>query len=148
MKLIRQVVQATPADHPNFLQFLGNLGNVIGSQYQRTRRIEDLDEIILVSRRLVQATPPDHRSFAKWLSSLGAELHSRYERTRQPADIEDARVSRQAVQAVQAAQATGYTYEDRASCLTTLGMVLGCRYDDMGMQEDLEEAIEISRQTV
>jgi hypothetical protein len=50
--------------------FLNNLGNGL-ARYERTGRLEDLEEAIRVYREAVEATPPDSPDRPGYLNNLG-----------------------------------------------------------------------------
>lgn len=55
-----------PKDYPNLAVCLNNLGCALKSRHERTRKIEDLEEAIQMSRQAVKVTPKDHPSFATY----------------------------------------------------------------------------------
>jgi tetratricopeptide (TPR) repeat protein len=71
------------------------------ARYERTGRLEDLEEAIRVFREAVEATPPGSPDRPGRLNNLGGGLfRDRYERTGRLEDLEEAiRVFREAVEA-------------------------------------------------
>jgi tetratricopeptide (TPR) repeat protein len=70
------------------------------ARYERTGRLEDLEEAIRVFREAVEATPPGSPDRPGYLNNLGNGLRARYERTGRLEDLEEAiRVFREAVEA-------------------------------------------------
>jgi len=88
-------------------------------RYERTGKMEDLEEAIQVARQAVDVTPEDHPDLAERLNNLGNRLESRYERTGKVEDLEEAiRVARQAV------DVTPKDHPDLAGRLNNLGTKL------------------------
>jgi len=124
-------------------RLLSNLGALLGSRYERTREIIDLEEAIQVARQAVASTPEDHSNLASYLNNLGNWLGSRYERTRDMTDLEEAiQIARQAV------ASTPEDHSDLAGPLNNLGNWLGSRYEQTGDMTDLEEAIQVARRAI
>ncbi|KAF7502886.1 hypothetical protein GJ744_004955 [Endocarpon pusillum] len=122
---------------------LNNLGTKLSCRYERTGKIENLEEAIRVARQVIEVTPDDHPNLAAGLNNLGNKLESRYKRTGRIEDLEEAiRVARQAV------KITPDDHPDLAGRLNNLGSKLGCRYERIGKIEDLEEAIRVTRQAI
>ena len=71
-------------------RLLGNLGTFLGSRYERTGDMADLEEAIQITRQAVASTPKDHSNLVSYLSNLGSCLRSRYERMGDMADLEEA----------------------------------------------------------
>jgi hypothetical protein len=63
-----------------------NLANKLESRYERTGKMEDLEEAIERARKAVAATPDDHPDRVGWLSNLGNMLESRFVRIGTPKD--------------------------------------------------------------
>ena len=77
---------------------LNNLGNTLGSRYERSVSLEDLENAITCERQAVKATPPDHPVRAERLSNLGNLLVYRYKSTGAMDDLEEAiHVTREAL---------------------------------------------------
>ena len=52
-------------------RLLSNLGALLGSRYERTRDMTDLEEAIQIARQAVASTPEDHSDLAGPLNNLG-----------------------------------------------------------------------------
>jgi tetratricopeptide (TPR) repeat protein len=134
---------AQDEDHPSLARMLNNLGRKLEDQYDRTGKIEDLEQAIRVSRQAVDITPGDHPDLAVLLNDLGNQLGSRYERTGKIEDLEEAiRMIQQAV------DVTPKDHPNLARWLNNLGNQLERLYERTGKVEDLEEAVRITRQAV
>jgi tetratricopeptide (TPR) repeat protein len=107
----------------------------LGSWYERTGEITDLEKAIGIARQAVESTPDDHPGRASYLNNLGGKLQRRYERTGEMADLEEA---------------IGAARQDagRVSYLHNLGSKLRRRYERTGGMADLEKAIGVARQAV
>ena len=90
IQLGRQVIDATPKDHPGQARLLCNLGNKLRVRYSKTGKMADLEEAIRITSQAVNATPEDHPDRAELLKDLGAGLIKRFKRTRVMADFEEA----------------------------------------------------------
>ena len=89
---------------------------MLETRYERTGKMEDLEEAIRVARQAVDVTPEDHPDLAGRLNNLGLKLQRRYERTGKMEDLEEAiRVARQAV------DVTPEDHPDLAGRLNNLG---------------------------
>ena len=118
-------------------------GVMLRSRYERTRKLEDLEEAIQVSREIVKITPEGYPNVAARLNSLGTRLRRRYEHTKETKDLEEA-----IVVSWQAVNATPKDHPDLAAWLNNLGISLVRRYDYTHKIDDLEEAIRIFQQAV
>ncbi|KAK2054831.1 hypothetical protein LY76DRAFT_579280 [Colletotrichum caudatum] len=74
IKAGRQAVDATPTDHPNRSNRLGNLEYLLGERSRRTGVIGDLEESIDMAKQAVDATPIDHPEWAKFLIHLAKAI--------------------------------------------------------------------------
>jgi hypothetical protein len=57
IKVVRQAVDSTPDDHPNWAGWLNSLGSFLGRWYERTSEMADLEEAIKAAKRAVDLTP-------------------------------------------------------------------------------------------
>jgi tetratricopeptide (TPR) repeat protein len=131
------------SDPAELLEWLNNLGIMLGSRYDRTGEMGDLEEAMTAARRVVESTPLDSPYRARRLSNLASKLIRRYNRSGQMGDLEEAiTVTRQAV------ESTPQDNPDRADHLKSLGNHLESRYVLTGEMGDMEEAITATRQAV
>ncbi|KAH0563243.1 hypothetical protein GP486_002188 [Trichoglossum hirsutum] len=89
----KHAVAETQEGNEAYAGRLNNLGVMLESRYERTGKMEDLEEAILIARQAVDAvdvTPEDHPDLAGRLNNLGNKLESRYERTGKMEDLEEA----------------------------------------------------------
>ncbi len=134
---VQEVVDATPADHPDRADRLGILGAVYHYGYQRTGTMTDLETAIRRYQEALDATPADHSDRAGRLHDLGAGYHDRYHRrTGTMTDLETAIRRCQ-----EALDTTPADHSDRADRLHDLGAGYHDRYRRTGTMTDLETAI-------
>ncbi|MDN3024997.1 CHAT domain-containing protein [Streptomyces sp. S.PB5] len=139
VEVTRQAVAAVPADSPRSAQVLTNLGGIMFRFYELTGELGFLNESVDVQRRAAQANAPDPRAHTICLANLGIALHIRFEHSGNQTDLEEAiTVDRQAL------DSTPGDHADRPRRLISLGNALAAR----GTIEDLDEAVELSRQAV
>jgi tetratricopeptide (TPR) repeat protein len=139
----REVVEATPEDHPERANRLSNLGGGLGHRYLRTGAMADLEDSIQLAREAVEATPEDHPERSRHLYHLGLQLGDRYSRIEAMADLEESiRLGREAV------DATPEDHPDRADYLNALGIGLSDRYLQTGAMAELEESIRVGREAL
>jgi tetratricopeptide (TPR) repeat protein len=118
-------VEFTPQDYPDLAGWLNNLGNMLGSRFERTGRMEDLKEAIRKAQQAVEFTPENHPDLAMYLNNLGNKLKRRFKRTGRMEGLKKA--IRKAQQAVK------ITPEDLFQlCLTMLESSLGRIVDIAG----------------
>jgi CHAT domain-containing protein/tetratricopeptide (TPR) repeat protein len=111
--------------------------------FERSGRIEDLDDAITKGKLSIDGTLGDDRALHIQLNNLAIMLGRRYDETRQISDLEEAiYLSRRAVRGV-----PRYHIE-RASTLSNLGNRLSRLYKETGNLQVLEEAIHFARQAV
>ncbi|MEV4713951.1 CHAT domain-containing protein, partial [Micromonospora sp. NPDC049374] len=141
--VLRQALDATPADHAYRIGCLSNLGNALQVRFQHFGTGRDLDEAVTVLRQAADASPAGHPSRPLCLSNLGHALRSRYDRTGSAADLDEAvRIGRQAVEAAPT------DHPNRAIYLTNLAVALFDRFVQVEADADLDESIDIARQAV
>lgn len=63
---------------------------MLGSRYERTEKMEDLEEAIKRAQEAVAATPDDHPNQAPMLNNLGNMLGLRFDRTGKMENLEQA----------------------------------------------------------
>ncbi|MEV4993267.1 CHAT domain-containing protein [Streptomyces niveus] len=132
-----------PADHPDRLRSMNNLGLALRLRYEAVGVDEFLDEAIDIGRAVVAALPADHPLRATALNNLGNALSRKHERD---GGMERAPESVTYVRA--AVEATPVGHPDRAKWLNNLGMALQTLSNRMGVREPLEEAVTILREAV
>ena len=141
--LLRQALEASPADYPARDGWLSNLGVALRIRFERTGDRADLDEAIDAGRQALEASTADHSARSAMLSNLGLALRTRFDQTGDLADLDAAiGLLRQAVEASPA------DHRDRTSYLSNLGLALRDRFEQMGDLADLDEAIDVGRQAV
>jgi len=81
-------VEGTAESDPDLAGRLNNLGIMLQSQFQKTERMEDLEESIHQAQQVLN-TPRDHPNLAGRLNNLGNKLQSRFERTGRMKDLKE-----------------------------------------------------------
>ncbi|KAK6356066.1 hypothetical protein TWF718_000440 [Orbilia javanica] len=137
------VVNATPQNHPNRAGRLNNLGSRLGTRFDRTGSINDLNRAVEAADMAINATPQDHPNRAACLNNLGNGLGTRFDRTGSINDL-----NRAVEAADMAVNATPQDHPDRAACLNNLGNWLGTRFDRIGSMDDLNRAVEVADMAV
>ncbi|KAJ3577303.1 hypothetical protein NPX13_g3264 [Xylaria arbuscula] len=138
----RECLSTTPADHPDLLGRIDDLGYLLGKKYDCLGGWPDLEEAILVSRAAVDATPDNHPDMPPRLFSLSLALSDKYLKTKAVADLDEA------IQACRkAVHATPLNHPQRARRLSMLGKVLRERYFEFPTTALLTEAIRIHWRT-
>ncbi|KAK4097643.1 hypothetical protein N658DRAFT_269779 [Parathielavia hyrcaniae] len=131
-----KVADTTPQDHPDRAALLNNLGNCLGTRFERTGSMDDLNRAVDVADKAVDATPQDHPDRAALLTNLGNRLGSRFERTGSIGDL-----NRAVDVADKAVDATPHDHPDRAGLLNNLGNTLGRRFERTGSMGDLNRGL-------
>jgi len=85
----REVVEATPEDHPDRSMCLNNFGIGLRDRYMRSGAMAAHEESIQFSREAIETTPEDHPDRSVYLNSLGIGLRDRYSRTGAMTDLDD-----------------------------------------------------------
>ena len=130
-------VATTPPDHPDRAGRLSDLGNILGTRFQRMGTIDDLNRAIDMADMAVAATPSDHPDRASRLSALGIWLGTRFEWRGVMNDLN------RAVDVTETAVAiTPLGHPDRARYLNNLGNRLGTRFIRTGAIDDLNRAVD------
>ncbi|KJZ69755.1 hypothetical protein HIM_10866 [Hirsutella minnesotensis 3608] len=136
-------VDATPQGHPDRPGRLSNLGVLLGSLFERTGSMDDLDRAVDVAGMAVDATAQDRPDRAICLSNLGNRLGSRFERTGLMDDL-----NRAIDVAGMAVDLTPQDHPDRPGRLSNLGIWLGSRFERTGSMDDLDRAVDVAGMAV
>lgn len=135
--LSRRVVEIASADHPEWAMFLSNLGNALGSRFDRLGSMTDLDEAIIFGHHAIEAAPAGHPGLSSYRSNLGYRLLIRFIQIGDLADLDNAvAVSRQAVDATPAG------HPALAARLVGLGAALYARSKHVDLTSDLDQSLE------
>jgi tetratricopeptide (TPR) repeat protein len=142
----RQVVEATPDDHPDRASRLHRLGAKLYDRYERTGQVDDMNQAIHYYHQAVKATPDKHPDRASLLQSLGAKIHGRYHRIGKINDLDQS--IRCFQQAIKATRATPNRQQERAKRFAGAGAGLRYRYKRTGLVDDINHAIQYCHQAV
>ncbi|RKK09501.1 hypothetical protein BFJ66_g11693 [Fusarium oxysporum f. sp. cepae] len=141
--MAREVVEVAPADDPDRIIWLHELGNTLCRRFTVTGGLADLEDAINVGQEAIDTAPNDYIHRGALLDSLGVHLAIRFAKTGSLPDLQRAiQVTRQAIDVVVDSD------NDRAFRLTHLANHLGERYERTGSSIDLEEAIEVAQSAV
>ncbi|KJZ72809.1 hypothetical protein HIM_07753 [Hirsutella minnesotensis 3608] len=146
VEVAEMAVAATPQGHPDRPGRLNNLGNRLGSRFERTGSMDDLSLAVEVADMAVAATPQGHPDRAAMLNNLGCWLGSRFKHTGSMSSMDD--LSRAVEVAEMAVDATPQDHPNRAAMLTNLGNRLGSRFERTGSMDDLDRAVEVAEMAV
>jgi Tetratricopeptide repeat len=129
-------VKATSSDPPDRARRLDNLGIWLGTRFDRTKAVDDLNHAVEATDKAVKTIPSDHPDRAGYLNNLGIWLGRRFERTRAMDDLNHA------VEASdEAVKATPSDYPYRANLLNHLGSWLGRRFERTEVTNDLHSSL-------
>ena len=68
------MVDITPDNHPDFTEWLNNLGNRLKSQHKCIGKIKDFKKAIQLACQAVNIMPDDHPNLIGMLTNLGNKL--------------------------------------------------------------------------
>ncbi|WP_151480330.1 CHAT domain-containing protein [Streptomyces albicerus] len=136
IRLTHHAIKRTPADSPDRITALANLGLRLSVRYERSYDLEDLYEAIGIARDVLAQLPEDHADFARHLSNLAYRLQLRLRREGgEPAEYDEVvHLFRRAV--------TGDP-NGRGPALANVGAVLTERHGRVGRRADLDEAVAV-----
>ncbi|CZR45522.1 uncharacterized protein FPRO_15302 [Fusarium proliferatum ET1] len=140
--MAREVVNVAPADDPDRIIWLHELGNTLRRRFTVTGVLADLEDSIKLGQEAIDTAPNDYIHRGALLDSLGIHLAIRFTQTGSLADLE------RAIQVTREAIDVAVDSDDRAFRLTHLANHLGERYERTGSSIDLEEAIEVAQSAV
>jgi hypothetical protein len=129
-------VTAIPLSHPDRPGRLTNLGNWLGTRFEQTGLVEDLNRAVEVSDEAVTAIPLDHPDRASCLGNLGNWLGKRFKQT---GVIDD--LNRAVEASDEAVTTTPLGHPDRAGRLGNLGNWLVTRFERTGLEKDIERSL-------
>ncbi|KAJ0125421.1 TPR domain-containing protein [Diaporthe amygdali] len=136
--IARNVVKATPEDHPARTERLKNLANRLGDRYSSTGAISDLEEAMNIDWEAVKAKINDYTDQAGVSKELENRLGNKYPRIGATMDLKDVEeavsLAREAMRSVPKDSPLQAVY------LNILGAQLLNRYSRTRAVGDLEEA--------
>ncbi|CVL04163.1 uncharacterized protein FMAN_14743 [Fusarium mangiferae] len=141
--MAREIVDVAPADDPDRIIWLHELGNALRRRFTATGVLADLEGSIKLGQEAIDTAPINYIHRGVVMDSLGVNLAIRFDQTGSLADLEGAiQVARQAIDVAVDSD------DSRASRLMHLANHLGERYKRTGSSIDLEEAIEVAQSAV
>lgn len=127
---------------PNFehrVRFLRNLGNLYGSHYERTRKLEDLDQAVKLTDQALEsalrATPSNHQSRSGLMIDLANWLEHRFQRKGDMGDLD------RAIELEKGAKNIGIPASLKSRHLGKIGLFRFLRYQRFNDEDDLQQAI-------
>jgi tetratricopeptide (TPR) repeat protein len=139
----RQVLAATPAEHPRRPVYSASLGTALVALFKRDQNPADLAEAIEVLQIAVDTTPVRDPARGIRLSVFAAALQEQALRLRSLPGLDEAIGYTQA-----AVDLLPDGHPHRATCLSGLCVAFQVRYGFSGAPEDLDAAIEAGRSAV
>lgn len=141
----RQLVVATPADHPEHAERLDNLGLLLSKKYSRTSSLPDLEEAIQAAKQAVEIVAAKNYSehSSNYLTNLGSRYGDRFVHTANLDDLQTAIETTRSALAIAAQNGT-----DRIATLSNFAILLADKFTMTGDINDLDEAIRIIQQVI
>lgn len=139
--VMREVVMATPEEHPQRLERLFLLEDRIMDKYSDTKELTLINESIDLKRNIVKVAPEDE-DLPGWLNYLASSLGQRYKFTGAIEDLDEAiEVARKVYELTLKGRLT----ENQIGWGDNLSYHLLTRYRRLGAEGDLNEAIEVTQ---
>jgi hypothetical protein len=136
--LFGEVVDATPADHPDRPGYLSDLGIALQDRFEQTGQQADLNQAIIFLSKAVDTAPVGYPDRHRYLSNLGNALRVQFSCTGQLAVLDRAiAVAEQAIDVAPARHPNRHMY------LHNLGISLRARFLFTGQGPDLDRAISL-----
>ncbi|KAG1847676.1 CHAT domain-containing protein [Suillus subalutaceus] len=173
--LRRIVLQLCPPGHQNHPDALNELSSALQSRFRQCGSVDDIDESIRVGREAVSLCPEEHTSRAAYLNNLGYSLRLRFDHQRRSHDLDEAIcVYEEALRMCPGAPSASVSsdvvmlmtltklsasvaralmlippgHPDHHTALHNLAITLKIRYDNLDVSEDLDEAINLYRESL
>jgi tetratricopeptide (TPR) repeat protein len=133
---LRRGVTDSPDDHPDRLNRISYLGNVLGARYREIGDESDLEASLTLHREAVDRTPRDRANWPGLVANLSSALVNRYVR-----DSDMGALSEAVSTARAAAAAVSPDRAERSAWLANLGRMLDLLADSTGDQGTRSEAV-------
>lgn len=128
---------------PDLTQRLNNFGRWLGSRFERTGSVKDLQTAVEVSERAGKLMPERYPDLPCSLQNLGSWLNRRYKQSTSAEDLERAmRVTQQAI------ELTPVDHSKLSGILSSLWAALHLCSERTGLVQDLDRAIEVIQRAV
>jgi tetratricopeptide (TPR) repeat protein len=115
---------------------VSSLGTALRARFERTGRLADLDQAVILHREASDAIAANDPERARYLSNLGNALWTRFGRTEEQQDLDQA-----VTLLAEAAGAIPADHPDRPGMLSNLGNALDSRFRRTGHLTDLDQAV-------
>ncbi|RXW24345.1 hypothetical protein EST38_g1544 [Candolleomyces aberdarensis] len=133
------LVDMTPIDNEALPGYLGSLSRLYRRRFEGTRDIRDAKKSLAVQRRAVHFTPEGKASLASVTASLGVAYVTYFESTKRLSDLDTG---------IAAYKKAIVLDPSNATFPINLSLALGKRFESFVQFHDLEEALQICRETV
>ncbi|KAH7089885.1 CHAT domain-containing protein [Paraphoma chrysanthemicola] len=141
IQVMREVIRATPKDHPELLDRLYLLENRVSDKWSITKDLKFVDESISLIRDMVEITRTDDEQL-EWLAYLAIGLWQRYSQRGLLSDLDESiGLSWKVFEGSSRDRPT----VDQIGWCTGLTSSLLERYHRLGTTSDIEEAINVTR---
>ena len=139
----KEVMQLTPASHPQYARHSSNLGIALHSRFHYNGNYTDIDQAISLFQQAVEATGYTSSEITTFLDNLGLCLTSRFERFGSLSDLDRAISIRQ-----KSVDLTPDGHPNKVLELANLGSSFQSRFERLGALMDLERAVSLKRNAV
>jgi tetratricopeptide (TPR) repeat protein len=137
-----EALKATPAGHVDRALVLTNLGQSLASRFERVNALDDINTAVALLREAVRIAPNETERVYNW-GNLSRALFARHRQTGELTDLDEAiDATKTCLELVSA------THPERAKLLSSLGVVVGTRFDLAGDLADGNEALRACREAV
>ena len=136
LKFNKTALDATPPDHPDFVDMKVALAGSYAELYRRLDRLEDLEASLKYRKEALELVPEDHPELAIYQSALGASYSDYYARFKNLSDLDAALKYEQ--------EALNNIPEDHPSLAAyqaSLGYTYNEKYERLEDITDLENAL-------
>jgi len=142
---LREIIRLTPSPSRRRVERLSGLTNMLLERYQRSERLDDLDECIRVQQEAVQAAQPESTDQSAMLANLSLLFKTRSERRESGASSGQPTAGPDLDEAIEALRAavrvTPSDHPEHANRLGALATMLIQRSGQTAGTADLDEAV-------
>ncbi|KAH8105735.1 CHAT domain-containing protein [Phellopilus nigrolimitatus] len=135
---LRDALDLCPPGHPDHSVSLRNLGNGLFTRFERTGRMEDLEESIVLHRNALELRPSGHPHRSSSLNNLAGAVQTRFKQSGRMEDLEETIVLHR-----DALELHPPGHPDRSMSFGNLANAVQTRFEQTGRMEDLEESLRI-----
>ncbi|KAF5590856.1 hypothetical protein FPANT_5887 [Fusarium pseudoanthophilum] len=140
IELAQEAITLTPDSHPDQAKWLNNLATHLLEKFDRSWDLQDLQDAINAASKAADLTPYGPAK-ALYLDAVADGLNRKYDRMGQLVDLEEAvRITEMALEMLP------IHHSKRPQILSTLADLFSNRYLRKDKRQDLDRAIELSRE--